>query len=489
MKKIIMGLAGVAIAYTAASWYTGYQGEKLLRAQFELNKSQLASTGLSYEISRYDRGIFSSRYELVAKLDRPAPQLGSYSFTGLGQVQHGPLLWASGLGFGLMDYRLEPRFHFDNPDINQAFTQVFGESLGELKLRAHFDKSYSGKWLIKPISIEGENGKFVMAASEVLMSGQLDKLAGQGKIALGAIEFTTKEKLQGKLSPVAGDFSVESLEPGIFIYNYDLQLAESQFTNAMGITMTLSNLGLNMNQAVNDNALDSSMKLSLAKFSGPLEVTNGYYEVKVNKLSLDALRSWSKAYRDTMAEAGAAGGEADPQAMQLALMGLIGSELPNFLQKGLNLQVNLGAEFMGGKPNAHWEVNYIGPVEGKTLADLTDTQEYLALADSELLVRAPAMLLGALPVDQYLDTYITQDGNDYLLKASLHQGALKVGTVDIPQEQLLAMAGAFVGGFQKAIASQADAGADANEDMSDEAIDDDGYEAEDGEESSADDEQ
>lgn len=489
MKKIIIGVAGAAIAYSGASWYMGYQGEKALRTQFELSKQQLAGTGISYEIGRYDRGIFSSSYEVLAKLDKAVPTIGPYSFKAVGQVQHGPVLWRNGFGLGLMDYQLEPTLHFENNEVNQGFQKIFGGSLGEIKLRANFDKSYSGKWQFKPINVEGDSGKFAMEASEFLMNGQLDQLSCQGSFNFGAISFTNKDNLQGKISPMTGEFDVRSIEPGIFIYNYDFKVAESHFTNAMGIVSTLSQLELTMNQAINENAVDSSVKFALGKFSGPVEVSNGYYEVKLNKLSLDALRSWHKAYNEAMASVM---DDNDPQAAQLAMMGVFGSELPKFLQKGLNLHLNLGAEFMGGKPNAHWEVNYVGPVDGKTLADLTNTQEYLTLADSDLLVQAPAMLLGALPMDQYVGSYVTQEGDDYVLKASLHNGALKVGTVDIPQEQLLAMAGAFVTGFQNSIAARS---APAAEDTATDASDaqdyeaEEGYEDEGGEESSQDEEQ
>ncbi len=496
MKKIIIGVAGAAIAYTATSWYVGYAGEKQMRAQIELSKDYAETSGMSYELVSYQRGLFSSHFELKIKPLQTMPPFDKLEVLADGTNYHGPILWHGGLGLGLFDELLKPQLKLGDEEAEKKLHQAVGDSLGVVTMRAHFNKTYDASWDFQPISINEDGAQFSMAASSMKFTGRLDSLDCKGALAVGAIDVTSTDKSQVHIDSLAGNLDFKMLEPGILIGNYDLGVEQAKFTNAMGVAVDLSKLGLNMAQSVSDNALDTSVKLSLGKVSGPVEITNGYYEVKINKVSLDAVRSWSKAYRDAMASVTAG---SDPMAAQLAMMGLFGSELPKFLQKGLNLHVNLGAEFMGGKPNAHWEINYVGPQAGKQLSDLTSTQEYLALVDSDLVVQAPAMLLGALPVQPYLGSYIVAEGDDYVLKAGLHQGALKVGTVDIPQEQLLAMAGAFVGSFQNAIAAQGAAAAnqpadDANAGMSagegaEESTGEgvgESYEAEDGEAPSAD---
>ncbi len=489
MKKIIIGVAGAAVAYSAVSWYVGFAGEKQFRAQIELAKAHVENSGMSYELVSYQRGLFSSHFELKIKPLQVMPPFDKLEVLAEGTNYHGPILWHGGLGLGLFDELLKPQLKLGDEEAEKKLHQAVGDSLGVISMRAHFNKTYDASWDFQPININEDGAQFAMAASSMKFTGRLDSLDCKGTLALGAIDVTSADKSQAHIDSLAGNLDFKMLEPGIYIGNYDLGIEQAKFTNAMGVAVNLNKLGLNLAQTVNDNALDTSVKLSLGKVSGPMEITNGYYEVKVNKVSLDAVRSWSKAYRDAMASVTVG---SDPMAAQLAMMGVFGSELPKFLQKGLNLHINLGAEFMGGKPNAHWEVNYVGPVDGKTLADLTNTQEYLALADSDLLVQAPAMLLGALPMDQYVGSYVTQEGDDYVLKASLHNGALKVGTVDIPQEQLLAMAGAFVTGFQNSIAARS---APAAEDTATDASDaqdyeaEEGYEDEGGEESSQDEEQ
>jgi len=328
---------------------------------------------------------------------------------------------------------------------------LLGGSLGDIHLRGHFNLAYDGSWDIPAISSEVGEGELTMAASSLSFQGRFDTPGSDATLNVGTMSFIAPHGAQVSVSGITGPVSIKELVPGVYLSNYQLEAGEVKINNPAGMGATLSNLGFAQIQTANGDIVDTALKLTLGKLSGPVEVSNGYYEIQINQLNAEHARDFSLAMNQAMASM-----QGSDQAAQVAsFKKLYLSELPKLLQPGLNMQLNLGAEFMGGQPNAHWSLNYLGPSAGKTLNDLSSSQDYLALVDSDLLISAPATLVGATPVQVYVGTYVTAEGNDYQLKARLHDGMLKVGNVDIPQEQLQAMVDAFITNFNKAAAKPA----------------------------------
>jgi hypothetical protein len=94
---------------------------------------------------------------------------------------------------------------------------------------------------------------------------------------------------------------------------------------------------------------------------------------------------------------------------------------------------------MGTNPQAQWLIEYRAPADGRDVRAIADPLDYLQLADSTLLARLPASLIPEPLVAPHIDTYITREGSDYVLRATLKEGTLTIGKTPIPRETLAAI--------------------------------------------------
>ncbi|HTF83490.1 MAG TPA: hypothetical protein VL987_02835, partial [Cellvibrio sp.] len=85
----------------------------------------------------------------------------------------------------------------------------------------------------------------------------------------------------------------------------------------------------------------------------------------------------------------------------------------------------------------------------RTINSIVDPLDYLLLVNSDLKINVSESIVTQTPlvmmVGQYMDTYITQDGDQYVMHATLKDGVVKVGNTQIPPEMLLALLPALGG--------------------------------------------
>lgn len=455
MKKILFIIVGVAVIYTAGSWFTGYQGEKRFRTQLELANQQAGTSGLAIDLRSYNRGIFTSQVDVVFKPTNPFFPKG-IEFTMASSIHHGPILLGRGFGFGLFDLTAKPMLVTPDTAMNEQIKSFFGESIGVISMRAFFSASYESSWDFQELKQEGKEGTFSLAPSSIKVNGHLDSLSGEGELVFGALDVKPAAGGSMHMSPLTGTFSVKNVEPGVNISDIHLMAEEIKGMNAEGITLALNKLAISQEQSLNNGRIDTAVKFDFDSLTGPVEVKQGYYHIAINQVDVAAIKAWTKA----LSEAPTA---ADPQAVQALYASLMTQTLPLFLQDGLALQVSIGAEFMGGQSTALWDIKYKAPADGKTLADIADPMEYLTLVDSDLVIKSPEALLQATPVSAYVGTYILQDAGNYVLKAGLHAGELTVGNTPVPREQILAAIGGMMAAKAAAQAPQEPAEEDTPE--------------------------
>ena len=119
------------------------------------------------------------------------------------------------------------------------------------------------------------------------------------------------------------------------------------------------------------------------------------------------------------------------------------------LQEGLQFKLAMGADFMGGSAKMDWVADYQPLADGRTINSIVDPLDYLLLVNSDLKINVSESIVTQTPlvmmVGQYMDTYITQDGDQYVMHATLKNGVVKVGNTEIPPEMLLALLPALGG--------------------------------------------
>ncbi len=455
MKKPLFATLGVAIAYTGAAWYTGYVGEQKFREQLELTKQQPASVGMQLDLVKYERGIFTSQVELVIK---PLSELPLELVRLTSRAQHGPVLFGDGLGFGLYDMTSRFQLQLRDEQMNKDLQAALGDKLGDIHSRVYFDASYDGSWGLDALAKEEDGTSLSMQPSQVNFSGRLDSLSGEAQIKIGAINAKLADGSHIDVAEISGSVQVENLEPGVNLTNMTLTMPEVKGANGQGVAFSLEGLSLAQLQTLNNNKIDTQVKLDMVKLVGPVVVEKAYYHISFNQVDKAAL----KAINESMSRAA---GVTDPEALQMVYLQVFTEALPLLLQEGLSAQLSLGAEFMGGKSEAVWNTRYVPPADGKTLTQLQGLEEYLQLVDSDLSVKAPAGLLQATPASTMVGTYLQEENGNYLLKASFKAGELVIGNTTVPPEQwMTALVGmsAMAQAGQEPAAGEADAYSDTD---------------------------
>ena len=121
--KLAIGLIALAIAYPAASWFTGNSIENGINTHFALMKKQ--GIDVVYE---FERGFFNSSYTYTVSL----PSLEGLKFTGRSQIAHSP--FAGGL---LTLAAFDDEYTFDD---STGIVEVSGEK----KLKLHYTGGLTG---------------------------------------------------------------------------------------------------------------------------------------------------------------------------------------------------------------------------------------------------------------------------------------------------------------------------------------------------------
>lgn len=444
MKKPLFAALGVAIAYTGAAWYTGYMGEQKFREQLALGQQQSSSAGMQLDKVEYDRGIFSSRVELSIK---PVSTLPLEQVTFKSRVTHGPLLFGRGFGVGLYDMQSEFALLLRDETVNTALQAALKDKLDNIRTRVYFDGAYDGLWELEAIEKQQDGVNLSMQPSRLGFSGKLDSLSGKGQLTVGAIKITLADGSRVEMNEMTADVSVENLEPGVNLTNMKLEMPGVNATSATGVPFAMEGLTVAQTQTLVNNKIDTHIKMDMARLVGPVVVDKAYYHIAFNQVDKAAVKAMNKSLTR-------AAGVTDPTALQAVYVQMFTQAMPLLLQDGLTAQLAVGAEFMGGKSEALWNIRYVPPVDGKTIAELQGMEDYLALVDSDLLVKAPAALLQASPASTMVGTYVEEENGFYLLKARFKNGELVVGNTTVPPEQWM---GALTGVAALAQAGQTSA--------------------------------
>ncbi len=107
MKKLFSFLLLLAVLWLGATWYIGKQADPQMQRYFQdVNSRFAAQMGLQYHLKPVQKGFFTSTYDLEVNATLPIyakvlqsfpPELRRVRLN----VEHGPLFFLHGLGFGL----------------------------------------------------------------------------------------------------------------------------------------------------------------------------------------------------------------------------------------------------------------------------------------------------------------------------------------------------------------------------------------------------
>lgn len=456
MKKLI-GLGVIIAAYVAAAFYTGYLGEKNIRHQFALSQQQSEAQGVKLVLDRYERGIFFSQVDFTATYADMNLPFGAFTLSSQSRVQHGPLLFSGGFGVGLFASVSSVNFTTGLEEWNESIANLFGDSIGEIVTIGHFNNTYTSTWTVPEIDHQSENNSVKIAGITLRVEGNYTSMDMVGSFDIGAMDITSAEGVKITSTPITGKFDVENISEWVNITNMDMAMENMSFQSEAMAGASIAQLKIVQTQKLVNGKIDTFVSMTAASVKSPVEISSLYYNVTLNQLNPAAIQQWATVAKKMQAD------QTDPQQLFVAYEEDMTALMDAALQKGLHFKLGMGADFMGGKATLEWVADYQPLPDGKHVNDIVDPLEYLLLVNSDLMVRVSESIVSQTPlvmmVGQYMDTYITLDGDQYVMHATLKEGVLKVGNTELPKEILLAILPAGKTGESVQGVDQADDGA------------------------------
>lgn len=429
MKKLV-GLIILVGIYVAASYYTGVQGEKNIRHQMALAEEQSEAQGVKLILNDYQRGIFFSEMNISAVYTSPAMPEMSIKADSVSKIQHGPIYFTGGLGVGLFSSVSTLKVHIGIEEVDQTLQDIFGESIGEFVTVGHFNNTYTSTWNLPAIDFTGESGSQLnIAPSRLTASGRYDQLDAAGSFEIGALKLIA-DGATAAMTPITGTFDTDNIDPQVNITNLDMLVEKISYSDsAMGTSFSIDQFKIVQTQKLVNEKIDTVVSFTAEKVNSPVEVSSLRYILTLNQLDPVAIQKWTSFIQSA---------QEDPEHLDdEKLEDLLGS----VLQEGLQFKLDLGAGFMGGNALVNVNADYKALPNGQQVRDIVDPVEYFKLVDADALITVSGSIVNQTPlammVGQYLDTYITLEGDNYVVRASLKNGTLMVGNTEVPVETLL----------------------------------------------------
>jgi Bacterial protein of unknown function (DUF945) len=432
MKKLLGTLLGLAIIYVGICFSLGFVAESSLKEQLDHhNKHAGQLNGIKLELKDFSRGIFGSEMDINIRFTGTDAALNLFTFSSHSKIQHGPLLLLNGFSFGA--YATESTLVITTPDdeTNKKIKDIFGDSIGLVKINFSFTKTYSGNWTLDQVDVKDDGTQFKVEKSVISFAGdfknpQASNMNGDFNIGAISIKDATTDVT---IDPWVGKMD-QTFVDSVPVANMNLATKKISIESSMGFPMSLENLSIEQKQQVVDKKLNTLVAMRLDKFSGPLEVNNSFYQIEFNNLPLDGLKKIYEVINNP-----------DNQTSPEQQLAVLVPALSNILVDGIQFKLGLGSEFMEGKLTGDLNMLYHAPADGKNIMEMESPEQMLALFSAELNMSVSESIVNQTPmagqIQPLVGTYVTLENGVYNLKANLKDTAATVGTQTIPAEQYL----------------------------------------------------
>ena len=215
MKKIIIGLLLVVIAWGGSSYLIGARVEALYTEALAGLEVLPGQDGLRFRVVEYRRGIFSSQVRACLTADETLPKLAGLSgyVCDKSTLRHGPVMWTSngpwaGLAFSHGELDMAPL-----PDeIRSVIAEVLGDkSPLYAEMWLSFDSSARVRAWVPEISFE--SGEFSASLARLELDAYMTSMAGDtGKAFLAMRDLALNGGPEGELTIAAMDMTVDVVD-------------------------------------------------------------------------------------------------------------------------------------------------------------------------------------------------------------------------------------------------------------------------------------
>ncbi|WP_339897595.1 DUF945 family protein [uncultured Gilvimarinus sp.] len=423
MKKFL-GLILLVLAYVGLSYYSGMVGEQYINDQVELSRAQASNANVTLDVTQYERGIFQSNFDFSAKANTEQFAIDSVTIDAKAQVFHGPIIFADGIKFGWFYARTDNTITTSDTELNTLLGGVLPQGLGRLNLLGEYGGSYDANWRTEVIEFIDEDGQVHVDGVDVHSEGRFDSLDSQSTIIIGAINASHSDGTEIGVTPIHANVDMEFIAPQVPLSSGKLQFDALTLKSPEGMTTAIRNIEVMQRQRLENEKVDTKVRMSAEQVEGMMPMSNLYYELELNQVTQEAMATWAELSPKLQSEEDYATYEQE-----------IRSALTQLLHKDLVILMSSGGEAMNGYVNTKMDLHYVPPGNGRSLASVTEVEDYLRLVkgsgqvviSKEIMTGTPLIMLLA----PYMDTYIVQQGDEYVLNARLNDGKLWLGDTPI----------------------------------------------------------
>ncbi len=283
MKKIAIATISVLAIWLGGTYIISEQTEGALQTQ--INKTNLiyADKGISYKVRSYKKGFFESEAEIGIEVTDPlVKEVLDDSFKPLVMnytIEHGPLFFKNGLGFGLSKMHKEFKLsEILKDETKREFLKSIKDDITIVNdMRVDFAQNANYSVVSSPIILKESGTELKLSPLSIEGQSSLENFSGDAKFSFASLELKNiNEDIELKLKDVALDIKLEEfIEDAFMLGDIDFKVADMVFHDSS------SNI-----QSIH-TALDITVKTHRDSKSSISSMVHGDLDLKDTKLPTD----------------------------------------------------------------------------------------------------------------------------------------------------------------------------------------------------------
>ncbi|UTF60056.1 DUF945 family protein [Gilvimarinus sp. DA14] len=425
MKKWILLALGLIAVYLALTYYCGVQAERSIRQQVALNNTQAkANSQPQVALQEYRRGFFRSKLRASVELGATDTSLRGRVDTDI-VLWHGPLIFANGVKPGWFYAAGELKPQWQNREHQQLFERVFKNGLGPISLWGKFTGRYQLDWHIPAVDVQDSELSLQTQPSHLRTEGVFNTLDSQHWMNLGALQIhwgnahikAAPTRVEAKVNFVAEDIPLSDVA------------VTSEHIELGGLYKgQLHGLGFQQTQELVNGKVDTRAQLRLERAESLIALQQFSLDFALLQTSFAAIRAWTELSLAAQQEID----ESQLKAQALKALRLM-------------LHPDAGAEFAMAVSLARGDIQaqaQVAPrqLESQQLNSMSVVQLLQLLHGTgeltvaeDVLVNSPLFFL----LVEFIATYMNHEPPNYVMRAALNDGQLRVNGQLVPLINLL----------------------------------------------------
>lgn len=446
MKKTLLSLAVIGLAYTGSVYVIGQQAEQTVREEFKAQAELLNDQpGWSVSNLRYSKGFWRSKASFDLTLDVFANQK-AVDLRVDGDILHGPVMMTTNgvkLGLFAADSRMAVVDAVDllaEADVSDEVRTALETYLASDFIRYGIVSSFTGKQQytvgVEPLAITDAGTDFEFGGLSAVGTGSYQSKQWDGTLNIAEIKVTDSDS-QLEIAPMHGRFDFLTHSAMAADGDFELHLPLVLLNEPTSV-VELKESFVKVTQTFDAEANTTSISETFAvgELQSPAPVSSATYTIDVNHIPISALERWSQMAVRLQSMDDVTDSE------QAQLQSDIRELISEALQEGVELNQELQLAVMGGSVEADVDMQFAGIPGNVHLLDIDSPLVLLDALNAKLYLKGDQSVVAQTPIGPMVEVYKQQgflkaEGDSLVVDANLQKGETTINGAPYPlREQL-----------------------------------------------------